>query len=225
MILQVITRVIAIAGIGTLPTCACAADDAQFWTTLTGDVRLNGRDALTFDSVIRSRPDSAQVGQMILRAGVRRRLRDGASLQLTYGWVDTINEDKRDASEHRFGETLTFRLASLRAVAVDGRLTLEQRLPNSGGAMGWRARPRVRAVYTLSPKMDVQVLDELIVSLNDTPWGQRAGLTTNRAALLLHRRLNRQLGAALGYTLQNVRLRGGPDRQDHITGLTFDVHL
>lgn len=208
-----------------LGTPARAEDDAQFWLLSVGDVRVGPRTSLTYDAIVRSHPDRLDAGQVLLRGGVRRTLGASASVQFTYGWVRSIVDAGDDVTEHRLGETLAVGIGQAGAVRVDGRVGAEQRLPNGGGAVGWRLRGRMRATLPLSASADLQLSDEVIGALNDTSWGQRAGASANRLASSVHWRFSPRVGIAPGYTWQHIFRADAPDREDHVFSVTIDSHF
>lgn len=215
-------------GMAIAAACAASAqaeDDAQFWATVAADVRLDPDTALTIDAISRSRPDSVDTGQIIARIGVRQTIADNTSVQLTYGWFHNLVEGGPNSSEHRFAQTLSTQLAETGRWRFDARLGLEQRLPDGGGEVGWRGRERLRAIYRLSPALDAQFSEELIVAANDTAWGQRSGLSVSRLGSAIHWRINRHVGIAPGYTWQHVFRRAAGDRDDHLLQMTLDLHF
>jgi hypothetical protein len=206
-------------------TPALADSDAQLWLTVAGDVRVGPRTQLTGDVVIRSQPDSVEIAQGIYRVGIRRAVGGGWAVQLTYGLVESRVPGGRDRWEHRLGQVVTRPLGALGRLRFDGRIGTEQRLPSAGGEVGWRLRGRLRGVRSVGPGVDVQLSDELIGSLNDTGWGQRAGLTANRAAAGVRVALSPRVGVSPSYSWQHIFIDGRPDRNDHVAGLTLDAHF
>ena len=209
----------------SLAAPAQAEDDAQFWATLAADVRIDSDTALTLDAISRSRPDSIDTGQIIARVGVRQTIADNTNLQLTYGWFHARVEGGPDTSEHRITQTLSTQLGATGRWRFDARIGLEQRLPDSGGEIGWRARERLRATYRLSSALDAQLSEELIFAANDTGWGQTSGLSVSRLAGAVHWRINDRFGIAPGYSWQHVFRRTTPDRDDHLLQMTVDLHF
>lgn len=204
---------------------AVAEDSAAFWLTMTSDVRVDRDTSATADMIVRSRPDSATPGQLFFRVGVRQALGNGWVGAANYAVVDTRIDDGADSIEHRFSQTLGRSVGALAGGAVDMRATVEQRLPDSGGALGWRLRGRVRWVAPLSSRHEVQLSEEAIASLNSTAWGQRSGMTATRTGIAVRHRVSPRVGIALGYTWQHGFRRNAGDRDDHIAGLTIDAHL
>lgn len=136
--------------------------------------------------------------------------------------MDTLVPGAPDRSEHRLGQTLSRPLGSAGAVAFDGRIVLEERLQPSGGELGWRARERLRASTPIGHNIALQVSEEAIASLNDTAWGQRAGLTATRLSAGVRFGVSNHWGISPGYNWQHIFLRGAQDRNDHIAALTVD---
>ena len=220
-----LAHMLVMAAMAACSTPALAEEDAQFWATIAADVRLDSDTVLTVDAISRSRPDSIDTGQIIARAGVRQTIAADTSVQLTYGWFHNLIEGGPDSSEHRFAQNFSTQLVDTGRWRFDARLGLEQRLPDSGGEIGWRGRERLRATYRLSPTVDAQFSEELIFTVNDTGWGQTSGLSVGRLGSALHWRINPHVGIAPGYTWQHVFRRAGDDRDDHLIQMTVDLHF
>ena len=208
-----------------VPTVARADSDAQAWLVVAADAKVADKTAVTADLILRSRSNSVDVAQTIGRIGVRQTLADGWSVQLTYGLVDSFVEGGSDRLEHRIGENLAFPVASPGDWRIDGRFGLEQRLQSGGGEMGWRARGRLRASYPLSDKSSLQLSEELIGSFNDTPWGQRAGLTASRTSAGVRFKLADNVGLSPSYNWQHIFVSGARLTDSHIATLTIDAHF
>lgn len=206
-----------------LPASAHASSDGQLWLTYTGDFKIDGNDSITATAIARSRSDELSLGQSLLRAGISHRLRDGKSLSLTYTYVRNFNEGTADTIQHRLGQTLTIPLTR----HLDSRIQAEEVNVPGKAELGLRLRGRMKWVHSLDheQKVDLQLSDELIWSVNDTKWGQQSGWTANRASAAVHFDLNDHLGIAPGYTWQLIHRYSNPDRNDHILGLTLDSHF
>lgn len=216
---------LVVAALVALPSVANAEQDVQFWGLSVGDVRVGPRTTLTYEAVVRSHPDRVDAGQVFLRGGVRRALGPDWAIQLTYGWVRTLPESGANSTEHRFAQTLSHSLGSAGRMRFDTRAGLEERLPATGGELGWRLRGRLRATLPLSSSVDALLSNEVIGALNATAWGQSDGVSANRLAASLHARLSPHVGIGPGYTWQHIVRPGAPDREDHVFSLTLDSHF
>jgi hypothetical protein len=208
-----------------LPTVAYADSDVQGWLVLAADAKVADKTAVTADVILRSRSNSVDVAQSIGRIGIRQTLAQGWSVQATYGVVDSFVEGGSDRLEHRLGQNLSFPVAQLGDWRIDGRFGLEQRLQTNGGEWGWRTRGRLRAAYPLSDKSSLQFSEELIGSLNDTAWGQRAGLTASRTGAGVRFKLSDTVGIAPSYNWQHIFVSGAQLTDSHIATLTIDAHF
>lgn len=208
-----------------MPTIAHADSDVQAWLVVAADAKVADKTAVIADVILRSRSNSVDVAQTIGRIGVRQSLARGWSAQVTYGLVDSFVEGGSDRLEHRLGQNLAFPVAQWGDWRIDGRAGLEQRLQTSGGEWGWRARGRLRAAYPLSDKSSLQLSEELIGSLNDTSWGQRAGLTASRTSAGVRFKINDRLGIAPSYNWQHIFVPGATLTDSHIATLTIDAHF
>lgn len=213
---------LALAGV---PAHADTTGDAQFWLTNTATIALDAKTSLTGDVILRSHPDTIDVGQYILRVGVRRSLADAVSLQATYGWIDSRNQGGADMVEHRLGQMLSMHIADFGAWRIDSRLGVEERLRASGGEVGWRARARLRATRPLSSRLSFHLSEELIGALNTTAWGQHAGLTASRLGTGINYRFSDQLAIGPSYSWQRVVVTARPDRNDHVLGFTLNIDI
>ena len=81
-------------------------------------------------------------------------------------------------------------------------------------------RGRLRVSRDVADHVSVQVSEELIGALNDTPWGQDAGLGASRLGAALAIGVDDHVTLSPGYTWQRVVVEGGPDRNGHILGLS-----
>jgi hypothetical protein len=211
------------AAICLTPATARADDDAQLWLTLTGDVKLDDNDSLTANMIYRSRPDELEAGQRLLRAGLSHKLKGGANLSFSYTHVQSFNDGASDSIQHRLGQGIGLPLGG----NFDARIQAEEIFARVGNDIGVRARGRLRWVRPLTKDgdIDLQLSDELIVSVNDTDWGQNAGWTANRAGAAVHFKLGKHFGIAPGYTWQLINRLTGPNRNDHVFGLAVDTHF
>lgn len=218
-------RMIALFLALSMPTIAHADSDVQGWLVVAADAKVTDKTAVTADLILRSRSNSVDVAQTIGRIGVRQTLAEGWSVQLTYGLVDSFVEGGSDRLEHRLGQNVSFPVVQWGDWRIDGRVGLEQRLQTSGGEWGWRTRVRLRASQPLSDKANLQLSEELIGSLNDTVWGQRAGLTASRMSAAVRFKISDQLGIAPSYNWQHILVPGATLADSHIATLTIDAHF
>lgn len=221
-----IRRLCQLSGFLTLllaSTTGRAESTRQQWLTLTGDVDLGEKDNLSANLILRSQPDSFDLGQRFIRLGYRHDLNDDVSLSLSYAHVTTEVSGGSDPVQHRLAQGISFPLVQ----EVDARVQLEEVFGVTGSNdVGVRFRPRVRWRHDLnqSGKVELQLSDELIFALNDTDFGQNRGLTANRAGAAVHFDVGDHFGIMPGYTWQLVNRSGAPTRNDHILGLTLEAH-
>jgi hypothetical protein len=211
------------AAFGEAP--AMASSDVQGWLIVTGDVQIADATALTGDVVLRSQPDRAELGQAIYRIGMRQRIATDWTVQLTYGLVETPVDGGPDIFEHRLGQILSHQFGRIGTARIDGRIGLEQRFPEAGGAVGLRVRGRARLVQPLGDGIDFNLSEELIGALNSTSWGQRSGLSVSRASAGLRFPVTSSFGIGPSYTWQHIFLNGREDRNDHVLAVALDAHF
>jgi Protein of unknown function (DUF2490) len=211
----------------TLSNPAQADDTMQYWWTVSGDVRLDDNDLLTGAVIIRSKPDTFEPGQRLLRATITHQLKSGMSVSAGYAHVTTLNNSGPNGVQHRMSQGIGVPIGSIGASAVDLRLQAEEVFIPGRREIGIRGRGRVRLLHKLDAtgKVDLQLSDELIWSLNGTDWGQKSGWTANRAGVMLHVKLNKRIGIGPAYTWQLINRAANPNRNDHVLGLNADVHF
>jgi Protein of unknown function (DUF2490) len=207
-----------------IPSQAAFADSTrQQWLTLTGDAQLDANDSVSAHLILRSQPDSFDLGQRFVRLGYRHDLTDDVSLSLSYAHVTTEISGGSDAVQHRLAQAIAFPLVR----DVDARVQLEEVFGVSGSNdVGLRFRPRARLRHGLDQegKVELQLSDEIIFALNDTDIGQTSGFAANRAGAAVHFDVGQHFGIMPGYTWQLVNRSGAPVRHDHILGLTLEAH-
>ncbi|MGC1470795.1 MAG: DUF2490 domain-containing protein [Sphingorhabdus sp.] len=223
MSLRRICQTIGTTFLLTASQAAFADSTRQQWLTLTGDVELDAKDSVSAHLILRSQPDSLDLGQRFIRLGYRHDLADDVSLSLSYAHVTTEVSGGSDKVQHRLAQAIAFPLVR----DVDARIQLEEVLGVSGSDdVGLRFRPRVRLRHGLDQagNIELQLSDEMIFALNDTDFGQISGLTANRAGAAVHFDIGKHFGIMPGYTWQLVNRSGAPVRHDHILGLTLEAH-
>lgn len=210
-----------------IATPAQADDTAQYWWTLTGDVRLDNNDSVNASVVIRSKPDTLEPGQRFLRVGFNHRLENGVNINAGYAHVTTFIDGAANPIQHRLSQGIGMQVGKLAGSPVDIRVQAEEIFIPGRREIGIRGRGRARVVKPLNAdgSIDVQFNDELIWSINSTDWGQKSGWTANRVGVALHFKMDKHFGLSPGYTWQLINRPVGPNRNDHVLGLTADVHF
>ncbi len=204
-----------------------ADNNRQEWLNINGDVKLDDNDNLNATAVFRSRPDSFDVGQRLLRIGITHKIGGGKSVAIAYTHVTGFVAGGPNAVQHRGSESFTMPLAAWSEGKLDGRFQAEEILADGSNDVGIRLRPRVRLVQNLGARKnaELQLSDELIWSINNTDFGQASGFTANRAGAAIRFAVDKHFGVAPGYTWQLVNRTVGPNRNDHILGLTLDARF
>jgi Protein of unknown function (DUF2490) len=216
--------------IGLALAFACpvmAEDDAQLWLTFVADIKVDNNDSITGTALLRSRPDSLDPGQRLLRIAFTHKINHGRSLSFSYTHVRNFIDTGPDRIEHRLSETFAFPIGGFAGGKIDGRVQSEQNFDNGFSDVGLRMRGRVRWSLPLTRNryIQLQLSDEPIFAMNNTDYGQKSGLVANRASVGVHFDISKAIGIAPSYTWQLVNRQGRPDRNDHIAGLTIDTHF
>jgi len=218
-------RAISLAVLGAAPVHAQANSNVQSWATLTSDVQIAPNTQITADFITRSDPDRVNVGQLIVRGGLRQSLDAATSLTVNAGWFHNLRGNTPGSTEWRIGQYLTHRLIVRAPWTLDARLGVEERLVEGQAGLGVRTRERLRLTRRLSSLFEAQISQETIFALNSTGWGQHSGFVASRIGGQLRIAVAPHVGIAPGYMWQLVGRRGAPERNDHIVQVTIVAHF
>lgn len=215
------------------PTGHAAEDDQGLWLAAFGQGSFGAADTAAgrvrwwLDLHARWRDGADELDTTILRPALGYALTPAVTVHAGYALVTTHPPGPAGAAtEHRPWQQLTWTLP-VTAVALTSRTRLEQRFPEGSGEAGHRLRQFVRATRR-APDSGAGYLtayDEVFVELNDTGWGQRAGIRQNRAFAGLGWFIDRERRTAVevGYLNQWVD-RPGPDRVSHVLSVNLFIN-
>lgn len=193
--------------------------DEQVWTSATATTALSSKADATLELHSRYTDGVSRVGQILIRPSVTFKLPDGWSLTAGYVHVRTRSVGTPPNDEHRPWQQIAYTFAAdpKAGLTVNGRTRLEQRLRPGSGEVGWRWRQQLRAQLPLPGGGPVRALvwNETFVGLNDTGWGQRAGVDQVRTFVGAAVPLAERVSIEPGYLNQTV-FRRGSDRVNHI---------
>lgn len=212
----------------TVATPAFAEDNAQLWVTTNAETALDDNDKILATIILRSRPDTLNLGQSLLRIGVVHQFKNGISVAGNFAVVTTYRPDRPDRAEHRFAQSISIPITSnFAGGSLDSRLQIEEIFATDGNDLGIRIRPRLRWTLPLvkSKRLSLQITDEMLLAANDTDWGQRAGFQANRFLTGIKVDISKKWTLTPAYTWQLVKRNNAPDRNDHILWLTIDHRL
>jgi hypothetical protein len=215
-----------------LPTRSATAqtqDDGGLWFAVLAQGRLApegsdfGRFRWWLDLHERQRDEGEHLDTIIVRPGLGYALGERVTAFAGYAWVIAEPRGRDEFGEHRIWEQLTWNLP-VDGFTLQSRTRLEQRFLERGGETGHRLRQFVKATLPLTRDKDlyVSLWDEVFIDLDDTSWGQRAGLRQNRAFAGLGWFFDRRPDVALevGYLQQWID-RGSEDRLNHILSINL----
>ncbi len=215
------------------PVARAADDDSGLWLAALGQGSFGapgttaGRVRWWLDLQARWRDGGDDLDTTIVRPALGYAPTPSVVLHAGYALVTTHPAGPAgEATEHRPWQQLTWTLP-VTAVAVTSRTRLEQRFPEGTGEAGHRLRQFVRATRRARDggAAYLTAYDEVFVELNDTGWGQRAGIRQNRAFAGLGWFIDRERRTAVevGYLNQWID-RSGPDRVNHVLSLNLFVN-
>lgn len=209
------------------PVRANASEGGGLWTSLVTQgsfgfirpelARLRG----WFDLQGRFRSSGESFEALLIRPGLGFALTDRIHVFVGYGWVETDPPGRKPFDEHRPWYQLTWNLP-VEGFTLQSRTRLEQRIIDE--QTGWRLREFVKTTvpWPAESRLFLSVFDELFFDLDDTDFGQRAGLRQNRAfaGLGWHLDERRRLSFEGGYMNQWIDRRV-EDRVVHILSLNL----
>jgi hypothetical protein len=205
---------------------ALADTDRQLWGAATLSIAASDRVVIWLDVQGRVFDDASRLTQTLVRPGVGYRLSPTTTLFAGYAFVRTRPEVGAATNEHRVWQQASFRVAGDgRGPTLTGRSRLEQRFVEGRGDTGVRARQMLRLTAPLTQK-GVQAVgsSEAFFGLNETSWGQRAGLDRWRNLVGVSFPAGRALRIEPGY-MNEIIARAGEDRMNHIGSVTLNLSL
>ncbi|PKB25189.1 uncharacterized protein DUF2490 [Novosphingobium kunmingense] len=204
---------------------AQAAEDEQFWQTLSVGVGLTPDLKLTNELVARV---SDARGFYELENSTMLNYKVSKQVTLAAGYVHnpTYSHGDFSAMEHRAREQVTFdNIAKLGPVKLSARLRMEQRWRDNAVGTGWRLRPYVKASAPFVGKSTLNVSHESFVNLNTTAFQRVEGYDRMRNAVSIAVPLNKQIGIEVGYLNQLGVVRRGPDNMDHAATVAISANF
>jgi hypothetical protein len=218
---------------GVVPAARAADDDSGLWLAAFGQGSLGaagteaGRVRWWLDLQARWRDGGDELDATLVRPALGYAVTPSVALHAGYALVTTHPAGPAGAAtEHRPWQQVTWALPAT-AVALTSRTRLEQRFPEGTGEAGHRLRQFVRVTRRARDGGAgyLTAYDEVFVELNDTDWGQRAGIRQNRAFAGLGWFIDRQRRTAIevGYLNQWID-RAGTDRVSHLLSVNLFIN-
>ena len=211
------------------PGAAQAAEqDEQVWTSVAASTALGPQVDATLELHGRFTDGASRLGQTLVRPSLTYKL--GGGWSATAGYVHVRNRPQGAVAntEHRTWQQVGYALYDPEGdgLLVTGRTRLEQRFRENADGTGWRLRQQFRLSVPIAPAGKLRALasNETFVGLNDTPWGQRSRVDQVRTFIGASLPLAEKLTFEPGY-LNQIVIRTGPDRVNHIAALNLQVRL
>ena len=168
---------------------------------------------------------ASRFGQVIAGPALGVHITPATSLTLGYNYVILDPEQAPTTREHRLWEQAQVGLAGKAGEAtLTSRTRLEQRLIEGADDMGWRFRQMLRGQLWVGHGWSVIGSGEAFFSLNDTDWGQHAGVSQLRGFAGVGKALGRHLNLEAGY-LHRRNVRPGADVAIHVASIGLFYRL
>lgn len=202
--------------------------DTQIWIGETASVDVAKHVPVSLDSTLRFGDSAGGLYQWARGGFIGLRARDGTELMVGYQRVTDYADGRVTRVEQRMREQASIGLGKLWGGALSGRLRVEERFRSGYNAMGLRTRIQFRYIHPLGGHGSPALLlsHESFVELNDTGWGQRAGVRRMRNQIGLDVPLARGLRLQPTYLNQyDFALPGKRDLMANVFSLTANAHF
>lgn len=205
---------------------AIAEDDFQPWLAATATIPVADRLVVWLEAQARTSDDASRLNQILLRPALGLKVSPTTTLFLGYAFVPTNPPGPARSREHRIWQQALFRIAGDgRGVSLSARSRLEQRFREEDGDVGHRFRQLVRLTAPIDDQgVQAVAWSEPFIGLNETAWGQPAGLDRWRNFLGISVPVASTLRIEPGYMNEVVEQRG-QDRMNHIASVTLNLSL
>lgn len=203
------------------------AQDVQSWTTVVAQGPIDGRLLLWAEAQGRLDQDVSRFAVGIGRVGLGVRLKHDVDLMLGYHFQHNELGGGRTRDEHRAWQQVQAPvIRQPNGLALITRWRLEQRDIEGSDDLGWRLRMQWRLVLPLHGRGTAGPLlqSETFMALNDTDWGARAGLDSQRTMVGWLQPLSSRLNLEAGYMHVYLRRQSG-DQGNHVLNITLNRRL
>jgi hypothetical protein len=197
--------------------------DAQLWLQMNSQIPLSD----TWQFIVEGQPrwdqNASHYEQVVLRAGLQRRLTPRLQLGAAYALVPR-QTTRGTALMHQAYEQVVFVLPRLGRWTPQLRVREDQQYTPLWGGTAHRVRGQIRMSRTLArgPRWTLVAHEEVLVSWNRTPMGPDRGLDQHRLFAGVNHRLTRDLAVETGYMWQDLFEKGlRRERHNHIAVVQF----
>lgn len=197
--------------------------EAQLWVQFNGQAPLARTWAVLFESQPRWNQDVTHFDQVVLRAGLIKRLTPAIQVSAAYAFVPR-HTALGTWWEQQSYEQLLLTLPRLGRWLPQLRLREDQRYLSQWADASHRLRESVRVSRPVpsAPSWTMVLYQEAFVNLDDTARGPSRGLDQLRLYGGLQHPLTRDLAVEVGYMCQEMFLLGArPHRRNHNAVVQF----
>jgi hypothetical protein len=194
-----------------------AADDSQFWTTVSATGSISERSRFYLEAQPRYDHEGDRFERLILRGALGYVLAPGLVGWAGYGWFplyQTVSADKDFTNENRLWQQISYEHRDS-DVVFNHRLRFEQRLIGDEAQVSNRGRYLLRASLPFGESRGVvyglTAFDEVFVNLHGMHRGPIGGFDRNRYMIGPYITFSRYR-VEVGYLREESRARGGFDR-------------
>ncbi|MEG3182302.1 DUF2490 domain-containing protein [Sphingomonas sp. LT1P40] len=198
-------------------------EDQELWLTGAASVGLGEDTAFEFDTVARWGNDPGGLYEVEINTLIAHKLTD--SITIGGGYVRNINYSRGVVTRTEDRLRVQIGLSGAAGpVKLSGRVRLEHRNRSDGDEIGYRLRPQIKATLPLDETFSLIAHHESFIPLDDTDWGQRAGLERMRNFAGVAWQANDLLSFEVGYMSQYGFGRDGDrDVMDHALSAGFGL--
>lgn len=192
--------------------------DAQLWLQLNSQIPVAKTWSLILEGQPRWNENFTRYDQVVLRAGLLKRVTPGIQLSAAYAFVPR-HTVIGTLYEHQAYEQALFALPRLGRWAPQLRIREDQRYLGQWGELSHRVREQLRVTHPIpgAPGWTLVLHQELFVNWDSTRLGPARGVDQHRLFTGIQHRLTKDLAIETGYLWQEVfRLGLRPARHNHI---------
>lgn len=197
--------------------------DAQLWLQWNSQIPVATSWSVLLEGQPRWNQNFTHYDQVVLRAGVLKRLTPTLQVSAAYAFVPR-HTTLGTLYEHQAYEQVVFTLPRLGRWAPQVRVREDQRYLAQWGEVAHRMREQFRITRPLpgGPGWTLVLHQELFYNWDHTRLGPSPGIDQHRLFVGLQHPLTRDLGIEAGYMWQDVFQLGlRPERQNHIALVQF----
>ena len=218
----------AVAG---MQNATAATSENGGWATfiLTGPVGTTEKKSRWYwwlDGQYRYLDTDSNPRQAVIRPAIGFAANDTLKLWAGYAYLQLRISNVGTADEHRLYQDAIWRLKAGSNSTVMLRSRIEERWIERFSDVGWRFRQlaMLQRPFNFNSKFSAILSEELLISLNDTDWGERSGFDQNRLFIGIGYQLNPIASLQVGYQNQYIDNVRGSDLMNNLAmlGVNFN---